>query len=169
MLTPIQFQQQHNLPLLGSGSGSGSADSWGGSTDPYGTDANGANANDPYSHWASAYGQWPQSTTTINEENFLSSFFFHLVNPYDNSTPTNSSSTAGADASGMDPAWLAYYQSMSYYSMMQAGMAGATSSGTETGTTSTTTDSTAASGTSSTTPGKSIFLPFFVCFIDSSN
>jgi F0F1-type ATP synthase membrane subunit a len=61
----------------------------------------------------------------------------------------------------MDPAWLAYYQSMSYYSMMQASMAGATSSGTETGTTTTATDSTAASGNNSTTPGRSIFHFFF--------
>jgi hypothetical protein len=63
MLTPIQFQQQFNLPLLGSGS---TDSSWGGNTDPYATDANGANANDPYSHWANAYGQWPQSNTKLN-------------------------------------------------------------------------------------------------------
>jgi hypothetical protein len=85
------------------------------------------------------------------------------VNPYDNGTSTNSSSTTAADASGMDPAWLAYYQSMSYYSMMQASMAGATSSGTETSTTTTATDSTAASGNNSTTPGRSIFHFFLLC------
>lgn len=56
----------------------------------------------------------------------------------------------------MDPAWLAYYQSMSYYSMMQAGMTGATSSGTGTSTTPTATDSTASNNGSSTTPGLQI-------------
>ncbi len=84
-------------------------------------------------------------------------YFFssHLVNPYDNGTSTNNLSSTATDASGMDPAWLAYYQSMSYYSMMQASMAGATSSGTETGTTTTAaTDSTAASSNNSTTPGR---------------
>lgn len=54
MLTPILFQQQFSLPLLGAGSG----DSWNGSTDPYG---NGANNNDPYSQWSNTLGQWPQS------------------------------------------------------------------------------------------------------------
>ena len=57
MLTPIQFQQQFNLPLVGSNP----IDSWSGSTDPYASDVNGGAANDPFSQWASAYGQWPQS------------------------------------------------------------------------------------------------------------
>jgi hypothetical protein len=56
MVTPIQFQQQFNLPLVGSGH----SDAWGGAGDPYATDANGAAASDPYSLWASTYGQWPQ-------------------------------------------------------------------------------------------------------------
>ncbi|CAF3795929.1 unnamed protein product [Rotaria sp. Silwood1] len=124
MLTPLQFQQQFNLPLVGANT----VDSWSGNNDPYAHDANGANASDPYSQWANAYGQWPQ------------------MNPYDNSTSTNNSSST-TDASGMpqmDPAWLAYYQSMSYYNMMQASMTGATSSGTSTSTTTTkATDSTA--------------------------
>ncbi len=59
MLTPMQFQQQFNLPLVGSKQ----VDAWSGSNDPYGNDTNGAAAtvNDPYSQWASAYGQWPSS------------------------------------------------------------------------------------------------------------
>ena len=57
MLTPLQFQQHFSLPLLGANP----VDAWGGSSDPYGNDANGAAANDPYSQWANAYGQWPQS------------------------------------------------------------------------------------------------------------
>ena len=56
MVTPIQFQQQFNLPLVGSGHN----DAWGGANDPYAADANGAAASDPYSLWASTYGQWPQ-------------------------------------------------------------------------------------------------------------
>lgn len=54
MLTPAQFQQQFNLPSIGSNP----LDSWSGNNDPYATDANGS---DPYSQWANAYGQWPQS------------------------------------------------------------------------------------------------------------
>lgn len=65
---------------------------------------------------------------------------------------TNSSSSTGADASGMDPALLAYYQSMSYYSMMQ-GMTGATLPGAGNSATSTATDSTASNNT---TPGLQI-------------
>ncbi len=84
------------------------------------------------------------------------------MNPYDNGTSNNNSSSSATDASGMsqmDPAWLAYYQSMSYYNMMQAGMTGATSSGTSTSTTTTkATDSTATSNHNSTTPGLDIFL-----------
>ncbi|CAF4927337.1 unnamed protein product, partial [Rotaria magnacalcarata] len=55
----------------------------------------GAAASDPYSQWASAYGQWP------------------TMNPYDNSTSNNnsSSSTDASAMSQMDPAWVAYYQS----------------------------------------------------------
>ena len=54
MLTPILFQQQFSLPLVGSNP----VDDWNGSSDPYG---NGANNNDPYSQWSNAFGQWPQS------------------------------------------------------------------------------------------------------------
>ena len=54
MLTPIQFQQLFSLPLLGNTS----TESWNGTSDPY---ANAANSNDPYSQWASMYGQWPGS------------------------------------------------------------------------------------------------------------
>jgi hypothetical protein len=57
MLTPLQFQQQFNLPIIGSNS----VDSWSGNSDPYGNDANGVAGTDPYSQWANAYGQWPQS------------------------------------------------------------------------------------------------------------
>ena len=57
MLTPVQFQQQFNLPMVGANL----MDSWGSNNDPYGTDANGAVATDPYSQWANAYGQWPSS------------------------------------------------------------------------------------------------------------
>jgi len=60
-LTPLQFQQQFNLPLLGSTA----VDTWSGSNDPYGNDVNGAAATDPYSQWANAYGQWPQSNNKI--------------------------------------------------------------------------------------------------------
>lgn len=62
LLTPLQFQQQFNLPLIGSSH----TDPWSGSADPYATDANGAAATDPYSLWASAYGQWAQGTMTIS-------------------------------------------------------------------------------------------------------
>ena len=48
MLTPIQFQQQFNLPLVGTDS----TDTWNGN--------NGTSSNDPYSQWTNAYGQWPQ-------------------------------------------------------------------------------------------------------------
>ncbi|UJR09354.1 hypothetical protein I4U23_013598 [Adineta vaga] len=137
MLTPVQFQQQFNLPLLGSSQ----TDSWNGNNDPYGTDANGSAATDPYSLWASTYGQWAQ------------------MNPYDaNTTDSKSlSTTNGSEMQQMDPAWLAYYQSMSYYSAMQAGMTGAATSNapasttTATATTTSTTDSTAASTVNSTT------------------
>jgi hypothetical protein len=60
MLTPIEFQQQFNLPLVGTNS----ADVWNGNNDQYG---NGANSNDPYSQWANAYGQWPQCKVQINK------------------------------------------------------------------------------------------------------
>lgn len=54
MLPPIQFQSQFNLPLAGNNA----TDSWNGNADPY---ANQMNNNDPYSQWASMYGQWPGS------------------------------------------------------------------------------------------------------------
>lgn len=111
VLSPLQFQQQFNLPLVGSKP----IESWNGTSDPYAAGVNGAASTDPYSQWANAYGQWPQA------------------NPYDNSTTSNNSSST-TDASGMssmDPAWLAYYQSMSYYHMMQGGMTGTASSTTK--------------------------------------
>ena len=61
LLTPLQFQQQFNLPLVGSSH----TDAWSGSADPYATDATGAAGTDPYSLWASAYGQWAQGTIKI--------------------------------------------------------------------------------------------------------
>ncbi|CAF3358341.1 unnamed protein product [Rotaria socialis] len=139
MLSPFEFQQRHNLPLVGANT----IDTWSNNNDAYG---NGNNNNDPYSQLASTYGQWPQ------------------FNSYDQSSLQNnnnaSASAVAAAAAGtpdmgqMDPAWLAYYQSMNYYSMMQAGMAGSTSSGTSTSTTATkSTDSTAnATNATSTTP-----------------
>jgi hypothetical protein len=48
------------------------------------------------------------------------------VNAYDNSTSSNNNNSSATDPSGMsqmDPAWLAYYQSMNYYNMMQTGAA----------------------------------------------
>jgi hypothetical protein len=87
------------------------------------------------------------------------------VNPYDNNTSNNNSSSSATDASGMDPAWLAYYQSMNYYNMMQASMTGATSSGTSTSTTTTkATDSTATNNNNSTTSGLYIFLFLFFLY-----
>ncbi len=87
------------------------------------------------------------------------------MNPYDNNTSNNNSSSSATDASGMDPAWLAYYQSMNYYNMMQASMTGATSSGTSTSTTTTkATDSTATNNNNSTTSGLYIFLFLFFLY-----
>lgn len=126
MLTPVQFQQQYNLPAVGPTS----VDPWNPTTDPYATDP-----NDPYSQWASVYSQWSQ------------------MNPYANGTSTGSSSTS-TDAAGMDPTWLAYYQQMSYYSMMQANAASTSSTAATTTTTTTTTaaaDPATSSNGSSTT------------------
>jgi hypothetical protein len=53
MLSPAEFQQKFNLSSIGTNSN----DTWNGNNDQYGNSANG---NDPYSHWANAYGQWPQ-------------------------------------------------------------------------------------------------------------
>ena len=155
MLSPIQFQQQFNLPLAGTNS----SDTWNGNNDQYG---NNSNNNDPYSQWANNYGQWPQCKDL--NINFLcekrKSFF--LVNSYDNNTSNNNNASSSAatpnNASAMgqmDPAWLAYYQSMNYYNMMQSSMTGNTSSGTSTNTTTTKpTDSTAnTNDTNSATPG----------------
>lgn len=64
MLTPAQFQQQFNLPSIGSNP----ADAWGGSSD--------ANGTDPYSQWANAYGQWPQGK---NFEKNKASFSFLFI------------------------------------------------------------------------------------------
>ncbi|CAF3967803.1 unnamed protein product [Rotaria magnacalcarata] len=138
MLSPFEFQQRHNLPLVGANT----IDTWSNNNDAYG---NGNNSNDPYSQLASTYGQWPQ------------------FNSYDQSSLQNNNNapavaaaaaTGAPDMGQMDPAWLAYYQSMNYYSMMQAGMAGSTSSGTSTSTTATKpADSTAnTTNATSTTP-----------------
>ena len=56
-LTPILFQQQFNLPLVGTNS----MDTWNGTNDQYG---NGANSNDPYSQWSNPYAQWSQCKNT---------------------------------------------------------------------------------------------------------
>jgi len=124
MLSPVEFQTQFNLPLMGTNA----TESWNGTNDQYG---NGANSNnDPYSQWASAYGQWPQP------------------NSYGDNTPKPADSSSAADPSAMgqmDPAWLAYYQSMNYYNMMQSNMP-ATTAATSTKPTDSTTD------TTSTTP-----------------
>ena len=61
ILTPIQFQQQFNLPLVGSKQ----SDGWSNSHDPYGADPNSAVTGDPYSQWMAAYGQWPGSKTRL--------------------------------------------------------------------------------------------------------
>ena len=53
MLSPIEFQHKFSLPLVGANN----VETWNGNNDQYG---NSANSNDPYSQWASAYGQWPQ-------------------------------------------------------------------------------------------------------------
>lgn len=56
-LPPLQFQQQFNLPLVGTNS----TDSWNASSsDPY---SNGANSADPYSSWANYSQQWSQCRT----------------------------------------------------------------------------------------------------------
>ena len=72
LLTPIQFQQKFNLPLVGSGA---TADPWAANNDPYGS---AANSNDLYSQWASAYGQWPQSKDSTGETKTDHSFPFSV-------------------------------------------------------------------------------------------
>jgi len=116
LLTPILFQTQFNLPLVGNTPIDGG---WNASS---GTDPAAAAAADPYSQWAAAYAQWPQAAAGANGAN-----------------PTDPS------AAMMDPAWLAYYQSMNYYSMMQSNMSSTTS--TASTTTTKPTDSTADSTT----------------------
>jgi hypothetical protein len=64
ILSPLQFQQQYNLPLVGANQ----IDTWNGNNDQYG---NGTNSNDPYSQWINAYGQWPQCKNLINKEYFI--------------------------------------------------------------------------------------------------
>lgn len=77
------------------------------------------------------------------EYNYGNSLFYS-VNPYDTSGSGSAgkSDPAAAAMAQMDPAWLAYYQSMNYYSMMQAGMT--TTSTTTSATTTKPTDTTAA-------------------------
>lgn len=127
-LPPLQFQQQFNLPLVGTNS----ADSWNPSSDPYN---NGANSADPYSNWANYSQQWSQ------------------FNSYGDGT---SKTDANADPSAMgqmDPAWVAYYQqSMNYYNMMQSAM---TTSSTTSTTTTKATDSTANTNDNSSTAASS--------------
>lgn len=154
MLTPFEFQQRFSLPLVGSNP----IDTWNSNNDPY---ANAANSNDPYSQWASAYGQWPSKYYFRIKTKKISLFIHFLVNSFDQTaskSTNNASSTTpgGPDMGQFDPAWLAYYQSMNYYSsMMQTPMPGSASSGTSTSTTTTKpTDSTAnTTSASSTTPG----------------
>jgi len=117
MLTPVQFQQQYNLPSVAPTA----VDPWSSTADPYAA----VDPNDPYSQWATAYSQWSQ------------------MNQYANGTSTGSSSTS-TDASAMDPAWLAFYQSMGYYNMMQGNAASSTA-------TTATTDTTTTSNGNSTT------------------
>jgi len=123
LLTPILFQTQFNLPLVGNTP----IDGWGASSnvDPA---AAAAAAADPYSQWAAAFAQWPQAAGANG------------ANP-------------GDPSAMMDPAWLAYYQSMNYYSMMQSNMSstGSTTSTTTTKPTDSTADSTAATGATNTT------------------
>ncbi len=72
------------------------------------------------------------------------SFFPLSVNSYSDNTSKSNNSSSGTDSSAtgqMDPAWLAYYQSMNYYNMMQSNM---------TATTTTTTPSTSTKSTDST-------------------
>jgi far upstream element-binding protein len=135
LMTPLQFQQKYNLPLVNATS----ADSWAANNDPYG---NNGNSNDVFNQWANVYGQWPQSkcfidsiqvsTCNINTNR-------RLVNPYDDGTGKTSTGSSSAPSSSssnpagmgqMDPAWLAYYQSMNLYNMMQTSMTGNTSSST---------------------------------------
>ena len=61
LLPPLQFQQKFNLPLIGASSN----DTWPNTADPYATNANNS-STDPYSQWANAYGQWPQSNSFDN-------------------------------------------------------------------------------------------------------
>jgi hypothetical protein len=71
------------------------------------------------------------------------SFFPLSVNSYSDNTSKSNNSSSGTDSSAMgqmDPAWLAYYQSMNYYNMMQSNMT----------TTTTTTPSTSTKSTDST-------------------
>jgi hypothetical protein len=84
------------------------------------------------------------------------------VNAYDDGTAKNnnnsSSAAAATDAAAMgqmDPAWLAYYQSVNYYNMMQTGTPGSTPSASSTNTaTAKPSDSTTnTSNNNSTTPG----------------
>ena len=89
------------------------------------------------------------------------------MNPYDTSGANSKSSSSGnaAAMAQMDPAWLAYYQSMSYYSAMQAGMPGATVSSASTSTTTSTTDSTATSNNNSAAPsGRYLFFLISLLF-----
>ena len=64
LITPIQFQQKYNLPMVTPTA----ADPWAtAGTDPY--SAAGAGTTDFYSQWANAYGQWPQSNFKFVEIN----------------------------------------------------------------------------------------------------
>jgi far upstream element-binding protein len=129
LLTPILFQTQFNLPLVGNTPMDGGWNASSG-TDP--SAAGAASSTDPYSQWAAAYAQWPQVAAGANG-----------ANPADPS------------AAMMDPAWLAYYQSMNYYSMMQSNMSStnSTTSTTTTKPTDSTADSTAtAPATTNATP-----------------
>ena len=56
------------------------------------------------------------------------------MNPYGDGT-AKAGDAAATGMEQMDPAWLAYYQSMNYYNMMQSNVTGGAASGASTGTT----------------------------------
>ena len=77
-----------------------------------------------------------------------------LVNPYGDAA-SKGGDAAATGMEQMDPAWLAYYQSMNYYNMMQSNVTGGASSGAATGTTtSQATDSTANSTSATAAAGQ---------------
>ncbi|CAF0758430.1 unnamed protein product [Didymodactylos carnosus] len=136
MLTPLQFQQQFNLPQVGS------------NQEGFGENGNGNGNGDMMNQqyagqgWPSGgYGGWPMDP-------------FGMPMP-DQSMPTSSSNSRNPPLStasplppppppppmAMDPAWMAYYQSMNFYANM-SGMVMPTASTSSTTTTTTSTSTT---------------------------